>query len=118
MPTIAMRFDLRAPDWAATRHPDLYAACLDQCSWAEEHGAADIVVLSEHHGTDDGYMASPLTLAAAIAGRTHRIPINVAALIVTLHDPVRLAEQLAAVDLLSRGRVSVVAGSGYRAQDL
>jgi|SRR6266567_2556294 len=118
MPTIAMRFDLRAPEWAATRHPDLYGACLDQCSWAEEHGAADIVVLSEHHGTDDGYLASPLILAAAIAGRTHRIPINIAALILPLHDPIRLAEHLATADLVSRGRVSVVAGSGYKTQDL
>ena len=44
---------------------------------------------------DDGYLPAPVTMAAAIAGRTQRIMINIAAILVPLHDPVRLAEQLA-----------------------
>jgi alkanesulfonate monooxygenase SsuD/methylene tetrahydromethanopterin reductase-like flavin-dependent oxidoreductase (luciferase family) len=62
-------------------------------------------------------MSSPVTLAAAIAGRTSRIPINIAAVLVPLHDPVRLAEQLATVSLVSGGRLSFVAGLGYRAEE-
>lgn len=113
MVTIALRYDMRSPEWAATSHAELYPACLEQCAWAEEHGVADIVVLSEHHGIEDGFLPAPFTLAAAIAGRTRRILITIAAALVPLHDPVRLAEQIAVVDLVSRGRVSFVVGIGY-----
>jgi alkanesulfonate monooxygenase SsuD/methylene tetrahydromethanopterin reductase-like flavin-dependent oxidoreductase (luciferase family) len=113
---IGIRYDLRVPPFAATSHAELYAACLDQCAWADGLGI-DVVVLSEHHGAADGYLPAPLTLAAAIGGRTQRIRINVAAVLVPLHDPVRLAEQLAVLDLATGGRVSLVAGLGYRTEE-
>jgi alkanesulfonate monooxygenase SsuD/methylene tetrahydromethanopterin reductase-like flavin-dependent oxidoreductase (luciferase family) len=113
MPMIALRYDLRAPEWGAASHAEIYAACLDQCQWGDRVGI-DFVVISEHHGAEDGYLPDPLTLAGAIAGRTSRLPISVAALLVPLHDPVRLAEQIAVLDLASGGRVSFVAGLGYR----
>src|SRR5215472_10130189 len=113
MTTIGIRYDLRVPPFAKTTHAELYAACLDQCAWADEHGF-DFVALSEHHGVEDGYLPAPITLAAAIAGRARRIPISIAAVLVPLHDPVRLAEELAVLALASGGRVSVVAGLGYR----
>ena len=113
---IGIRFDLRAPAFGTATHAELYAACLEQCAWADGQGL-DLVVLSEHHGVDDGYLPAPLTLAAAIAGRTKRININIAALLVPLHDPVRLAEELAVLDLASGSRVGVVAGLGYRDEE-
>ncbi len=116
MAMIGIRFDLRVPPFARVTHADLYTACLDQCAWADQLGV-DVVVLSEHHGVEDGFMPAPVTLAAAIAGRTKRIRINIAAALVPLHDPVRLAEQLATVDLLSGSRLSLVAGLGYRHEE-
>src|SRR5262249_42584070 len=116
MAMLVLRYDLRVPPFARTSHADLYQACLDQCAWADELGF-DVVTLSEHHGIDDGYMSAPVTLAAAIAGRTRRIQINIAAILVPLHDPVRLAEQLATLALASGGRVGFVAGMGYRAEE-
>jgi len=113
---IGIRFDLRVPPFARTTHAELYRACLDQCRWADELGL-DIVVLSEHHGVDDGYLPAPLTMAAAIAGRTKKIRITIAAVLVPLHDPVRMAEELAVLSLASGGRVSLVAGAGYRAEE-
>jgi len=113
---IGLRYDLRVPPFATVTHAEQYAACLDQSAWAEEHGF-DFVALSEHHGVEDGFMPAPLTLAGAIAGRTRRLAINVAAILVPLHDPVRLAEQLATLDLVSGSRVSVVAGLGYRPEE-
>lgn len=113
MVTIAARYDLRVPEWGATAAPDVYAACLEQAVWLESNKAADIVALSEHHGMEDGWMPSPFTMAAAIAARTSRIPISITAAIVPLHDPVRLAEQIAVADLISRGRITFVAGIGY-----
>jgi len=107
-----MRFDLRTPAFGAPT-ADLYAAALDMAAWAEEHGFTAAVV-SEHHATDDGYLPSPLVVASAMAARTHQIAISVAALLVPLYDPVKLAEDIAVLDHVSRGRVSYVAGLGYR----
>jgi alkanesulfonate monooxygenase SsuD/methylene tetrahydromethanopterin reductase-like flavin-dependent oxidoreductase (luciferase family) len=117
MVMIGLRYDLRVPAFAGTTHAAQYAACLDQCGWADENGIADFVALSEHHGVDDGFMSSPVTLAAAIAGRTTKLRLNIAAVLVPLHDPVRLAEQLATLDLVSGGRVSFIAGVGYRPEE-
>ena len=113
MVAITLWYDLRAPEWAAMQHPDLYAACLEQVPWAEKNAVADIAVLSEHHGWEDGFMPSPLTLASALAARTDHMPVNIAAIVLPLHDPIRLAEQIATVDLIARGRVSFVVGIGY-----
>jgi alkanesulfonate monooxygenase SsuD/methylene tetrahydromethanopterin reductase-like flavin-dependent oxidoreductase (luciferase family) len=116
MAMVGIRFDLRVPPFATTTHAEMYRACLDQCEWADRLGL-DVAVLSEHHGVDDGFMSAPITIAAAIAGRTRSIQINIAAVLVPLHDPVRLAEQLAAVSLLSGGRLGFVAGLGYRQEE-
>lgn len=116
MAVLGIRFDLRRPPFVRTTHAELYAACLAQCAWADRFGF-DVCVLSEHHGLEDGYLSAPVTLAAAIAGRTTRLPITIAAVLVPLHDPVRLAEQLATVQLVSGGRLSLVAGLGYRPEE-
>jgi alkanesulfonate monooxygenase SsuD/methylene tetrahydromethanopterin reductase-like flavin-dependent oxidoreductase (luciferase family) len=110
-----MRFDMRAPDGGASADA-LYGAALDMAAWGEQHGAMALV-LSEHHASSDGYLPSPIVLAAAMAGRTTSVPITVAALLVPLHDPVRLAEDMAVLDVATRGRVSYVAGLGYRPEE-
>lgn len=117
MPTmIGLRFDLRVPPFAATTHARQYAACLDICEWADRAGF-DGVAIPEHHGVEDGYLSSPVTLAAAIAARTKRLRITIAAALLPLHDPIRLAEQLATAALIGGNRVSIVAGLGYRPEE-
>ena len=113
---VGLRFDLRVPPFATTTHERQYAACLDMCAWADELGF-DAIAISEHHGVADGYMSAPITLAAAIAARTKRVRINVAAILVPLHDPIRLAEQLATAAIVADGRLSIVAGMGYRPEE-
>jgi alkanesulfonate monooxygenase SsuD/methylene tetrahydromethanopterin reductase-like flavin-dependent oxidoreductase (luciferase family) len=116
MTMLGLRYDLRAPAFTGTSHAELYAACLEQCAWADQRGFG-VVALSEHHGVDDGFMSAPVTLAAAIGARTCRMQISIAAALIPLHDPVRLAEQLAVAQLVSGGRVSMVAGLGYRHEE-
>jgi alkanesulfonate monooxygenase SsuD/methylene tetrahydromethanopterin reductase-like flavin-dependent oxidoreductase (luciferase family) len=110
-----LRFDMRAPAEGAPIQ-ELYAAALDMAAWAEQHGCVSLLV-SEHHGSSDGYLPSPLILAAGMAGRTRSLPIQVAALLVPLHDPIDLAEQMAVLDLVSGGRISYVCAIGYRAEE-
>ncbi len=111
-----LRFDMRAPAFSAASAPDLYAAALEMAAWADEKGF-DSITISEHHATDDGFLPSPLALAGCMAGRTRRIRIGIGALLLPLHDPVEVAEDLAVLDLASGGRVAVTAGLGYRPEE-
>jgi alkanesulfonate monooxygenase SsuD/methylene tetrahydromethanopterin reductase-like flavin-dependent oxidoreductase (luciferase family) len=110
-----LRFDMRLKDGPGSG-PDLYAAAIEMAAFAEKNGGAAVIV-SEHHASPDGYLPAPLLLASAITARTERIPIQVAALLVPLHDPIELAEQMAVLDLISRGRVSYVCAVGYRPEE-
>lgn len=113
MALAVIRFDLRQPGRSPREVQQAYATAIEMAEWADTKGF-DLLVLSEHHGSEDGYMTSPLVVGAAMAARTTRIPINVAALLVPLHDPIRLAEDITALDIISNGRISMVAGLGYR----
>lgn len=116
MALFGIRFDLRNPPHAATSIADRYAAAIDMAEWADALGFITIV-LSEHHGSDDGYLPSPLTMAAAIAARTKQARINIAALVASFHDPIRLAEDIAVVDQISGGRLDLVLTNGYVASE-
>jgi alkanesulfonate monooxygenase SsuD/methylene tetrahydromethanopterin reductase-like flavin-dependent oxidoreductase (luciferase family) len=115
MGMFTLRFDLRTPDWAGSA-ADLYAAAIEMCAWAETRGAV-LAILSEHHGTEDGHLPAPLMLASAIAARTQSLAILLAAVPIPLWDPVRLAEEMNVLDLISRGRVSYVFGVGHRGEE-
>ncbi len=107
-----LRFDLRNPAFSGVEMGDRYRAMLDMAEWADQRGGLYLSV-SEHHGSDDGYLPSPLTMVAAIAARTKTIRIGINALIAPFYDPLRLAEDAAVVDLLSGGRLDLTLGGGY-----
>lgn len=107
-----LRFDFRNPDLAETSMADRYAAALDMAEWADGLGCVTIAV-SEHHGSPDGYLPSPIPMLAAMAARTTTVRLNIAALIAPFHDPLRLAEDLIVLDNLSRGRVDLIIAGGY-----
>jgi alkanesulfonate monooxygenase SsuD/methylene tetrahydromethanopterin reductase-like flavin-dependent oxidoreductase (luciferase family) len=110
-----MRFDMRVhPEGAPIG--ELYAAALEMAAWGESRGCI-AVQISEHHASPDGYLPAPIVLAAGVAARTRTLPIQIAALLVPLHDPVELAEQMSVLDVLSGGRVSYVCAIGYREEE-
>lgn len=109
-----IRFDMRAPAFGAPT-TELYGAALDMCAWAERHGAL-AAVLCEHHGSEDGYLPAPLILASAIAARTEQLALSLV-VIVPFYDPVRLAEDISVLDIISKGRASYVLGLGYRPEE-
>lgn len=108
----ALRFDLRNPAFAGVPHADRYQAVIEMAEWADSRGGV-YIGLSEHHGSEDGYLPSPLVLASAIAARTRNVGIGVNALIAPFYDPIRLAEDVAVLDNISRGRFSLTVAGGY-----
>jgi alkanesulfonate monooxygenase SsuD/methylene tetrahydromethanopterin reductase-like flavin-dependent oxidoreductase (luciferase family) len=110
-----IRFDMRAPEWGAPIE-DLYQAAIEMAEWSEDRGAV-VAVLSEHHATKDRHLPSPLVLASAIAARTDSLAIMVAAAVLPFYEPVRLAEDMAILDIVSRGRVAYVLGVGHRQEE-
>lgn len=116
MAYFGIRFDLRDPGFSGVPLTERYAAALDMAAWADRIGFVSLT-LSEHHGSPDGYLPSPLPMAAAVAARTERISIQVAAMVAAFHDPLRLAEDAAVVDLLSGGRLELVIANGYVADE-
>jgi alkanesulfonate monooxygenase SsuD/methylene tetrahydromethanopterin reductase-like flavin-dependent oxidoreductase (luciferase family) len=94
-------------------HADIIQRELDQIVWSEELGF-DEIWLTEHHFIDYGLSVDPLALAAAAASRTRRLRVGLAAAILPFHDPIRLAEQVALVDIISSGRLDVGVGRGNR----
>ena len=114
---ILLRFDLRIPPFVdGLTHARQYAEMLEMCRFTDEHGFAG-VVLSEHHGSEDGFMNAPLVVAAGVLGATRNLFCSVSALLLPLHEPLRVAEDIAAIDLMAPGRINVVAGVGYRDEE-
>ena len=93
-----------APQISGAPIDTLYRAALDMSAWADEIGF-NVVALGEHHAAEDGYLPSPLPMCAAIAARTERVNIRPNALLAPLYEPIKLAEDLSVIQLLSNGRL-------------
>ena len=111
-----LRFDFRNPPFSGTTTAERYQAALEMAEWADRRGCVTIAI-SEHHGSADGYLPSPLTMAAALAARTSEVRLMIAALIAPFYDPLRLAEDLVVLDHLSQGRVDLIVGAGYVSEE-
>jgi len=90
-----------------------YQAAIELSEYADRNGFA-VVNVEEHHGAEIGWLPSPLILGAAIATRTSQVQIRGSAVLATLYDPIRFAEDVAMLDVLSKGRFYFVLGQGYR----
>ena len=104
-------FFFQAVPWLT--HDEVVHRELEQMEWTEELGF-DQIWLTEHHFIDYGLAVDPGTLAGVAAARTRRVRIGLAAAILPFHNPLRLAEQTALVDVISRGRLDVGVGRGNR----
>lgn len=92
--------------------PDLYAQALEQIRWVDGLGL-DLVWFTEHHFVDDGYLPAWIPVASAAASITENVRFSTDICLLPFINPVRLAEDLAVLDNISRGRVEIGLGMGY-----
>lgn len=111
-----MRFNQVAPGLERTDVAARYRATVDMAAFADEAGL-DMVTLEEHHAAHNGWSPAPLATAGAVLGATRHLAVMVSALVTPLYDPLRLAEETAVLDHIGRGRLSLVAGIGYRPEE-
>jgi luciferase family oxidoreductase group 1 len=72
------------------------------------------VWMAEHHFSTYGYLSRPVQLASYLAGRTSRLRVGTAVIVVPLHHPLVVAEEIATLALLAPGRIDIGLGRGYQ----
>ncbi len=94
-----------------------YDRVLELVDFAEQHDFG-AVWIPERHFNQFGYLfPNPMVLLAALSQRTQRIQLRTGSLVLPLHQPIRVAEDLAMIDNLSGGRLGVAVGSGWHPND-
>jgi natural product biosynthesis luciferase-like monooxygenase protein len=92
---------------------DVYERNLEMARTAEQLGFYSLWV-AEHHFSQYGLVNDTLLYLSAVAAQTSRIRLGTGVVVVPLHHPIRLAENVAFVDALSRGRLDLGIGRGYQ----
>jgi probable F420-dependent oxidoreductase len=90
-----------------------YQEALEEVTRAEELGF-DSVWMEEHHSVTNHYWPSPLAVLAGFATRTSRMTLGTDIVVAPFHHPVRLAEDVAMLDVMSRGRLVLGIAIGYK----
>ncbi|MEP7059632.1 MAG: LLM class flavin-dependent oxidoreductase [Actinomycetota bacterium] len=109
-------FTGQLPADATQTYAESYRETLELVRLAEALGF-DSAWVSEHHGASDGYFPSLLVMLAAFAEATNHIRLGTGVILTPFHDPLRLAEDVATVDQLSEGRLTVGLGLGWREEE-
>jgi probable F420-dependent oxidoreductase len=106
-------FSCQDPEGSPIGHPAVYESAL-ACAVAAEEQGYDWINVTEHHVAADGYLPALFVLLAAMAAQTERIRLSTGMLILTLHNPLRVAEEAAVLDIISGGRLTLGVAAGYR----
>jgi len=101
-------------------HGEHLDRCVDQViaeAQLAEASGFDACFFGEHHQDKDGFLPSPLIVATAVAAQTRRLHVGTSVILLPLHHPVHVAEDVATLDIISKGRVILGVGVGYQAAD-
>ncbi len=113
MPLSLIRFNLIDPSLSSESLSLRYQAMLEMAEFADKNNFF-MATFEEHHGADNAWSPTPLINAATVLARTTNLSASISALLLPLHDPIRVAEDIAVIDLMSGGRLTVILGLGYR----
>ena len=96
--------------------PDVYHRALDRIEIMDRSGY-DAVWLAEHHFSTFSVCPSVHLMGAHIAARTQNLRVGTAVTLAAMYHPIRIAEEIALLDILSDGRVNWGAGRGFDATE-
>ncbi len=108
-----LRFNFASPQGDPRRQSELIRAAIELAQWGESRGVLTVSV-DEHHATGHGWSCNPILAASMFLARTSTLIASVDCALGPLWNPVRLAEDIALVDNMSRGRLHTTVGLGYR----
>jgi alkanesulfonate monooxygenase SsuD/methylene tetrahydromethanopterin reductase-like flavin-dependent oxidoreductase (luciferase family) len=108
-----LRFNFASPQGDPRTQGELIRAALELAQWGESRGVLTVSV-DEHHATGHGWSCNPILAAGMFLARTSTLIASVDCALGPLWNPVRLAEDIALVDNMSRGRLHTTVGLGYR----
>jgi alkanesulfonate monooxygenase SsuD/methylene tetrahydromethanopterin reductase-like flavin-dependent oxidoreductase (luciferase family) len=89
-----------------------YRDTLEQAAHAEALGFESVWPVEQHFDPDLSILPAPLLLLAALSQRTRSLRLGIAIVLLPLSHPVRVAEEIATLDVLSNGRVEFGIGRG------
>ncbi|MFY9345196.1 MAG: MupA/Atu3671 family FMN-dependent luciferase-like monooxygenase, partial [Planctomycetota bacterium] len=96
---------------------DKYRLLLEGTAFADQHGFEAVWTPERHFHAFGGLYPNPAVASAALAAVTKNVAIRAGSCVVTLHHPIRVAEDWALVDNLSKGRVGIAFAAGWHARD-
>ncbi|KFA88774.1 peptide synthetase [Archangium violaceum Cb vi76] len=106
-----------AADDGARQDGEPYRLLLEGARFADRHGFEAVWTPERHFHSFGGLYPNPSLTGAAIAAVTERVGIRAGSIVLPLHHPVRVAENWAVVDNLSKGRVGLSVAPGWNADD-
>ncbi|HUZ85574.1 MAG TPA: LLM class flavin-dependent oxidoreductase [Candidatus Baltobacterales bacterium] len=109
-------YSAQRPPGSERSYRDLYDDMIREAKLAEEVGL-DSFWIAEHHFAEDGYAPSVIPICSAVLAATTRLVAGTAVIIASFYNPMRLAEDAIALDLLSGGRFILGLGTGYRPEE-
>lgn len=102
---------MQSPDMLPSAQ--MYKNAIEQVEFADQIGL-DYVVLAEHHFSSYGFLPNPLIFIPKLADRAPHVRFSTAVVVLPLHHPIQLAEEIAMVDHFTGGRLDVGFGTGYQ----
>src|SRR5215467_2804377 len=94
-----------------------YTLLLDSARFADENGFTAVWTPERHFEAFGGLYPNPSITSAALSVATTRLRIRAGSVVLPLHDPIRVAEEWAMLDNLSKGRVGISFASGWHPND-
>ena len=101
----------------STDSPDKYRLFREAIRFADQNGFSGVWIPERHFHPFGGLYPNPSVLGAAAAMMTERLRIRAGSVVLPLQDPIRVAEEWAVVDNLSRGRAEIACASGWHTND-
>jgi alkanesulfonate monooxygenase SsuD/methylene tetrahydromethanopterin reductase-like flavin-dependent oxidoreductase (luciferase family) len=108
-----MKFGLHYQSFAASQSAvQWFRDTLEQAVYAEALGFESVWPVEQHFISDLSILSAPLLFLAAVAERTKTLRLGIAIILLPLSHPIRVAEEIATLDVLSNGRVEFGIGRG------